>query len=63
MGMFLFKIWYIIAVLPLFIFNEGNDMLASFLKKKGIYAHWDSWHAALVILVVLYIVLRLKGYS
>ena len=62
MGLLLFKIWWMIALLPLYIFQEGSEMLSKFLKKKNIYNHWDSWHSLLVILIIIYIVLSLKGY-
>lgn len=58
----LFLIWYMIAILPVLIFNEGNDMLAEFLKKKKIYLYWDSLHSGVVILVVVYIIFYSLGY-
>ena len=58
----LFKIWYMIVVLPFLIFLEGNQMLADFLKKKNIYLHWDVYHAFFFILIILFIVLWVKGY-
>jgi len=62
MFMILFKIWYMIAILPFIIFLEGNDMLADFLKKKKIYSHWDYWHSLLIISIILAVVLWTKGY-
>lgn len=58
----IFKIWYLIAILPLLIFLEGNKMLSDFLKKRNIYTHWDSWHSLLFILIVSFIILWAKGY-
>ncbi len=52
-----------IAVLPFLIFLEGNDMLADFLKKREIYPYWDVYHSFLVVLVILYIILRVKGFN
>ena len=57
-----FKIWYMIAILPFIIFLEGSKMFADFLKKKGIYSHWDVFHSYLVILIILAVVLWAKGY-
>ena len=54
-------IWYMIAVLPLFMFHEGSDMLASFLKKNKIYSHWDSWHSAILVLAIAYIFVSIYG--
>lgn len=62
MFMILFKIWYMIALLPYIIFVEGNKMFSDFLKKKNIYSHWDSWHCLLLILIILAVVLWIKGY-
>jgi hypothetical protein len=59
---FLFKIWFLIAILPFIVFLEGNKMLAKFLKKKNIYAYWDVWHALLLILFIALIILWVKGY-
>jgi hypothetical protein len=54
--------YYIAVILPVFIFHEANDRLAEFLKKKNIYQHWDSWHCALLLLIIAYIVLAILGY-
>ena len=59
---FLFKVWYLIAILPVLIFQEGNKIFSNFLKKKNIYSHWDTWHSLIIVLTVLFIVLWLKGY-
>lgn len=58
----IFKIWYMIVVLPFLIFLEGNQMFADFLKKKNIYSHWDVYHAFLFILIILAVILWVKGY-
>jgi hypothetical protein len=51
--------WYIAVILPTFIFQEANDMMADFLKEKKIYDGWDSWHGGLVLLIILYFVMSL----
>lgn len=63
MGQIIFKIWFLIAVLPYIIFLEGNDKLADFLKKKNIYSHWDVWHSLLLVLIVLLIFIWIKNVS
>lgn len=51
-----------IAILPFLIFLEGNKLFAKFLKDKNIYLHWDVYHAFIIILVILFIVLWVKGF-
>lgn len=58
----IFKIWWMIGILPFLIFLEGNKMFSNFLKKKNIYSHWDIWHSFLVILIIIFIILLMKGY-
>ena len=60
---FLFKIWYMIVILPILIFLEGNKMLAKFLKERNIYLHWDVWHSLIVILIILVVVLWTLNYE
>jgi hypothetical protein len=62
MGQIIFVIWYFVAILPFLIIIEGNKMFADFLKKQGIYAHWDMVHFTLLLLVVILFVLLFKGY-
>lgn len=57
----IFKIWYMIAILPFIIFLEGSEMFAEFLKKKKIYLDWDIWHSVVVLLIILLIVLLIIG--
>lgn len=57
---FIFKIWWMIALMPLFIFQEGNEMLVKYMKKRGIY--WDVWYSLLLFCILLLIVLLLTGY-
>ncbi|OGI93969.1 hypothetical protein A3A03_02970 [Candidatus Nomurabacteria bacterium RIFCSPLOWO2_01_FULL_40_18] len=59
---FIFKIWYLIAILPFLIFLEGNDKLSDFLKKKNIYSDWDWYYGLLAILVILLVILLIMGY-
>ncbi|MEK9182659.1 MAG: hypothetical protein AAB809_01120 [Patescibacteria group bacterium] len=59
---FLFKIWYMIAVLPYLVFMEGNKRFTNFLKKRNLYSGWDVWHSLLVVLIILFVVLWVNGY-
>lgn len=59
---FLFKIWYLIALLPFFILMEGSEMFANYLKKKNIYHHWDMVHTAVIVLCIFLIVLLANGF-
>lgn len=58
----IFKIWWMVAILPFLIFIEGSNKFADFLKKKNIYMHWDLWHSFLIVLIVLIIILLVNGY-
>ncbi|KKR62078.1 hypothetical protein A2643_01600 [Candidatus Nomurabacteria bacterium RIFCSPHIGHO2_01_FULL_39_220] len=58
----IYKIWWMIAVLPFLIFLEINDKVADFLKRKNIYSRWDWYHGLLVVLIILLVILWLKGY-
>jgi len=58
----LFKIWWMIALLPFLIFIEGSKKFASFLKRKDIYHHWDIFHSIIVLLIVVIIVLWQSGF-
>jgi len=51
-----------IAVLPFIIFLETTGKVAEFLKKKNIYAHWDVWHSYIIVAIIIFIALWLKGY-
>jgi len=57
-----FKIWYMIAILPFIVFLEGNKMFSDFLKKKNIYYHWDVFHSFLFILIIIFIIFWIKSY-
>ena len=59
---FIFKIWYMIAILPFVIFIEGSHWLTDFLKRRKIYMHWDIWHSFLVVALVLLILLWARRY-
>lgn len=63
-GMFLviFKIWWMIAILPFIIFIEGSKMLSKFLKKKNIYQHWDILHSFIVVFIITFIILWAYGF-
>lgn len=56
------KIWYFVAILPFLIFIEGSKMFADFLKKRNIYSHWDVFHSALVVLIIVAVILWVNGY-
>lgn len=58
----IFKVWWMIGILPFLIFLEGSKKFSNFLKKKNIYSHWDLWHSFLVILIILFIILLANGY-
>ena len=58
----IFKIWYMVVVLPFLILIEGSRMFGRFLKSKNIYSYWDMWHTVVLILIILYIILWAKGY-
>ena len=62
MGDFLFKAWYMIGILPFFIFNEASDKFRDFLKRKNIYQHWDKLHSLLLLLVFLLLVFYFEGF-
>ncbi len=59
---FLFKVWWMIAVLPYIIFLEGDKRFSDFLRKKNIYSDWDIWHSFVVVLVLLLVILWMRGY-
>jgi len=58
----IFKIWWMIGILPFLIVIEINKKFAKFLKDKDIYHHWDMLHTILVLLIILIIVLWLNGF-
>jgi len=58
----LFKIWWMIAVLPFIIFLEGSKKFAHSLKKRNIYSDWDVWHSFIVALVIVLVILWFVGY-
>ncbi len=58
----LFLIWYMIAILPLFIFNDATARFSKFLKEKNIYQHWDFLHSLLLIFVILLIIFYSAGH-
>jgi len=56
-----FVIWYMIAILPILIFQEADKLLTEFMKKRGL--NWDLWHTLFLLLVVVYIILYVTGYG
>ncbi len=59
---FLFKVWYLIAILPFFILLDGSKMFAKFLKERNIYYYWDMWHSAVVFFIILLMILWANGF-
>lgn len=57
----LFKIWYMIAILPVLIVTEGYKLLKKFLLKHNIKL--DPLYTILFVLVVFLIVLLLLKYG
>jgi len=56
----LFKIWYLVAILPVLIIIEGYDMFMKFMSKGN---RWSKFpYYLLGFLVFLLIVLWIKGY-
>ncbi|MEK7080786.1 MAG: hypothetical protein AAB902_00070 [Patescibacteria group bacterium] len=60
MGEIIFKIWFLVAILPFTIASEGWKMFKKFMS------HGNRWHyfpyVLLVILVILLVVLLMLGY-
>lgn len=50
----IYKIWYLVVILPILIVIEGYKMLKKFMAKRGYTPDW-AW-AWLVILVVLLLI-------
>ena len=59
----IFKIWWMIAILPFLIFIEGSKLFGKFLKEKDIYYHWDILHSILVTAIIVLIFMMLNGYK
>ncbi len=59
---FLFKVWYLIAILPFFILLDGSKMFAKFLKERNIYYYWDMWHSSVVFFIILLMILWANGF-
>ena len=64
MGQIIFKIWYMIAILPLLIAIEGYHMLKGYLTRKNYWGDVrDNWmYVLLGFLILLFLVLLLMGY-
>ncbi|MBU0999402.1 hypothetical protein KKG24_03850 [Patescibacteria group bacterium] len=58
----IFKIWWMIGILPFLLFMEGSKRFASFLKKKNIYHHWNILHSLIILLIIVLIVLWANGF-
>jgi hypothetical protein len=59
---FIFKIWWMIAVLPFLVLIDGSKKFSNYLKRKNIYKHWDLFHTFIIILIILAIILYLDGF-
>ena len=58
-----FKIWFLIAILPILIFQKGYEMYKDHMKKNN--RPLDSMYllyALLAVLVIILIVLLVYGY-
>ena len=58
-----FKIWFLIAILPILIFQEGLAWFKKYLAKNN--REWD-WlylvYALLIALIIILLVLLINGY-
>jgi uncharacterized membrane protein YidH (DUF202 family) len=58
-----FKIWWMIAILPVLILLKGYDMFKKFMKKRGYPMDWVYVaYFLLAVLVILLILLLANGY-
>jgi len=58
---FLFKVWYMIAVLPFLILLEGHKKLKTVLANHGYNIDWT--HTTLLVLILVLIVLLFVKYG
>lgn len=56
------QIWYMTIFLPYLIVLEASEKWGAFLKKRGIYEHWDIWHTLILVLVVIAVILYRAGF-
>jgi len=49
-----------IAIFPLYVFQEANHLLIKFFKKRNIY--WDVWHSLLLAFVLMLLILLITGH-
>ena len=59
---FIFKIWWMVGILPALIFADGTKKFSNFLKQRGIYTHWDIWHSFIVLALIVLAILWATGY-
>ena len=65
MGMFevFFRIWFLVAILPVLIATRGYEIFKEYLKKRNLPMDWIYFvYAALIVLVIILIVLLGMGY-
>ena len=55
-----FKIWFLIAIMPLTLAQEGYAKLKPYLEKKGIKIDW--LYVTLFSLILLLIILLMLGF-
>ena len=64
MGAIIYKIWFLLVILPILIFQEGWAIFSKFLDKGNhraeLYKKWP--YFLLAVLVLLLIILLLMGY-
>jgi len=60
MGEFIFKIWFLVAILPFTIASEGCKMFKKFMDKGNRWYYFP--YVLLAILVILLVILLLLGY-
>ena len=60
----LFKIWFLVVIMPIHIAREGFGMYKEFMIKRQ--GHWD-WayglYPVVLVLFILLIILLANGYS
>lgn len=59
----LFKIWFLIAILPVLIVQEGIKIYKEYMKKHDNPTDWMHLvYVLLIVLIVIFVVLLLFGY-
>jgi len=58
----IFKIWWMMGLLPSLIFVDASKKFSNFLKNRNMYSHWDIWHSFIVLALVILAILWITGY-